>query len=164
MGNPSIITTTGLLRCFRAAALVALAGIMGLPAIVLAQDNNIPIAHRFPEAFYLDNLGCTSICSYEHESMSETFLGTNITGARPQTSTAGVESMDSTHEAIVSALRPIRDQADSALKNIEQSLEPRSMRWKCKECRYTKHFTRPVALEAAGRCPRCKSTELRPAV
>jgi hypothetical protein len=44
MGNPSIITTTGLLRCFRAAALVALAGIMGLPAIVLAQDNNISIS------------------------------------------------------------------------------------------------------------------------
>ncbi len=36
------------------------------------------------------------------------------------------------------------------------------MRWKCKGCRYIKHFTRPVAFEAAGRCPRCKSTEFRP--
>ena len=34
------------------------------------------------------------------------------------------------------------------------------MRWRCKDCRYVKHFTRPVPLEAAGRCPRCKSTEL----
>jgi hypothetical protein len=39
-----MITTTDLPRCFRAAAFVALAGIMGLPAIVLAQDNNISIS------------------------------------------------------------------------------------------------------------------------
>jgi hypothetical protein len=62
--------------------------------------------------------------------------------------------MDQTRQAMISTLRSIRDQADSVLKNIEQSPEERSMRWKCKECRYIKHFTRPVPLEAAGRCPR----------
>jgi predicted Zn-ribbon and HTH transcriptional regulator len=35
------------------------------------------------------------------------------------------------------------------------------MRWKCKDCRYIKHFTRPVPLEAAGRCPRCKSVSFQ---
>jgi hypothetical protein len=70
--------------------------------------------------------------------------------------------MDPAHQAMMAALRSIRDQADSVLRNIEEPHEQRSMRWKCKECRYTKHFTRPVPLEAAGRCPRCKSTEFRP--
>jgi len=70
--------------------------------------------------------------------------------------------MDPAHQAMMAALRSIRNQADSVLKNIEESNEQRSMRWKCKECRYTKHFTRPVPVEAAGKCPRCKSTEFRP--
>jgi predicted nucleic-acid-binding Zn-ribbon protein len=70
--------------------------------------------------------------------------------------------MDPAHQAMMAALRSIRDQADSVLKNIEEPHEQRSMRWKCKECRYIKHFTRPVPLESAGRCPRCKCTEFRP--
>jgi len=44
-----------------------------------------------------------------------------------------------------------------ALKQLQKWEEERSMRWKCKDCEYVKHFTRPVTLEAAGRCPRCKS-------
>jgi Zn finger protein HypA/HybF involved in hydrogenase expression len=70
--------------------------------------------------------------------------------------------MDSTPKTLKAALEAIRDTAMNALKQMEQSQEQRSMRWKCKECRYIKHFTRPVTLEAAGRCPRCKSTEFRP--
>ena len=54
-------------------------------------------------------------------------------------------------------LETIREQADFALKQLQQSEEERSTRWRCKDCNYTKHFTRPVPLEAAGRCPRCKS-------
>jgi hypothetical protein len=46
-----------------------------------------------------------------------------------------------------SALETIRDKAIEALKQIETSPEQRSMRWRCKDCRYTKHFTRPVPLE-----------------
>ena len=60
------------------------------------------------------------------------------------------------------ALKTIREQADYALKQLEDAEEERSMRWKCKDCRYVKHFTRPVPLEAVGRCLRCKSTEFRP--
>jgi predicted Zn-ribbon and HTH transcriptional regulator len=54
-------------------------------------------------------------------------------------------------------LETIREQADFALKQLQASEEERSMRWKCKDCEYVKHFTRPVPLEAAGRCPRCKA-------
>jgi len=56
-------------------------------------------------------------------------------------------------------LEAIRDMATNALSQIEQS-EERSMRWKCKECRYIKRFTRPVPLEAAGRCLRAKAQSL----
>jgi predicted Zn-ribbon and HTH transcriptional regulator len=72
--------------------------------------------------------------------------------------------MDSTLKPLKAALEAIRDMALNALAQIDQPQETRSMRWKCKACRYMKHFTRPVPLEAAGRCPRCKSTEFRPVV
>jgi len=72
--------------------------------------------------------------------------------------------MDSTLKTLKADLEAIRDRAVNALNQIEWPQEEHSMRWKCKACRYTKHFTRPVDLEAAGRCPRCKSTEFRPIV
>jgi predicted Zn-ribbon and HTH transcriptional regulator len=70
--------------------------------------------------------------------------------------------MDSTLKPLKAALEAIRDMALNALAQIDQPRETRSMRWKCKDCRYVKHFTRPVPLEAAGRCPRCKSTAFNP--
>jgi len=70
--------------------------------------------------------------------------------------------MDPTLKPLKAAFEAIRDTAVKALSQIEQSQEERSMRWKCKECEYTKHFTKPVPLETAGRCPRCKSTKFRP--
>jgi predicted Zn-ribbon and HTH transcriptional regulator len=70
--------------------------------------------------------------------------------------------MDSTLKTLKASLEAIRDIAMKALNQIEQAQEQRSMAWKCKECRYMKHFTKPVPLETAGRCPRCKSTALRP--
>jgi predicted Zn-ribbon and HTH transcriptional regulator len=70
--------------------------------------------------------------------------------------------MDSAVKTLKAALEAIRDTAMAALKQVEQSKEQRSMRWKCKACQYVKHFTKAVPLEAAGRCPRCKSTEFRP--
>jgi predicted Zn-ribbon and HTH transcriptional regulator len=72
--------------------------------------------------------------------------------------------MDPTLKTLKTALEAIRDTATNTLKRIEGPPEQHSMRWKCKACRYTKHFTRPVTLETAGRCPRCKSTAFRPAV
>ena len=70
--------------------------------------------------------------------------------------------MDSTPKTLKATLEAIRDMAANALNQIGQSQEEFSMRWKCKECQYLKHFTRPVSLEGVGRCPRCKSTEFRP--
>jgi predicted Zn-ribbon and HTH transcriptional regulator len=71
--------------------------------------------------------------------------------------------MDSAHKTMKAALEAVRDTALNALNQIGPSLqEQRAMRWECKECRYVKHFTRPVTLEAAGRCPRCKHTEFVP--
>jgi Zn finger protein HypA/HybF involved in hydrogenase expression len=69
--------------------------------------------------------------------------------------------MDSAVKTLKAALEAIRNTALNALSEIEQSQEQRSMRWKCKACQYVKHFTKAVSLEAAGRCPRCKSTEFR---
>ena len=84
-------------------------------------------------------------------------VGAHIAQICRQTSTTGVEVMDSTLKPLKAALEAIRDMASNALTQIDQAQETRSMRWKCKDCRYIKHFTRPVPLEAAGRCPRCKS-------
>jgi len=70
--------------------------------------------------------------------------------------------MDSALKPLKAALEAIRDMAANALTQIDQPQETRSMRWKCKECRYVKHFTKPALLETAGRCPRCKSTEFTP--
>ena len=61
-------------------------------------------------------------------------------------------------KALKAILETIRERADCALKQLQDAEEERSMRWKCKDCEYMKRFTRPVMLEAAGRCPRCKST------
>jgi predicted Zn-ribbon and HTH transcriptional regulator len=70
--------------------------------------------------------------------------------------------MDSAHQALKTALEAVRDIALKALSEIEPSHQDHSMRWKCKQCQYVKHFTKPVSLETAGRCPRCKSTEFKP--
>jgi predicted Zn-ribbon and HTH transcriptional regulator len=64
---------------------------------------------------------------------------------------------EASSKVLKAILETIRERADYALKQLEHADEERSMRWKCKECRYVKHFTRSVPLEAAGRCPRCKS-------
>jgi rubrerythrin len=69
--------------------------------------------------------------------------------------------MDWAVKTLKAALEAIRDMATDALKQVDQSQEQRSMGWKCKACQYVKHFTKAVPLEAAGRCPRCKSTEFR---
>jgi predicted Zn-ribbon and HTH transcriptional regulator len=70
--------------------------------------------------------------------------------------------MDSALKPLKAALEAIRDMALNALTRIDQSQEKPSMRWECKECQRVKHFTKPVSLETAGRCPRCKSTAFNP--
>jgi len=63
--------------------------------------------------------------------------------------------MDSEQESLISALKSIRDQADSVLKKIECPAEQRSLSWKCAACGHTKHFTRPALAEVAAPCPKC---------
>ena len=70
--------------------------------------------------------------------------------------------MDPAVKTLKSALEAIRELATNALNQIEQSQEQHSTRWRCKACRYIKHFTKAVPWEAAGGCPRCKQTELAP--
>jgi len=79
-----------------------------------------------------------------------------------QTSTDGIESMDSPPKTLKATLQAIRDLATNALNRIAEPQEEHATRWKCRDCRYVKCFTRPVPLEAAGRCPRCKSTAFYP--
>jgi hypothetical protein len=101
-----------------------------------------------------------SIRSCEHENALTSSLGAHIAQIGWQTSTAGIEVMDSTLKPLKAALEAIRDMASNALGRIEQSREARSMRWICKECRYVKHFTKSVLLETAGRCPDAKARPL----
>src|SRR5262249_400831 len=102
------------------------------------------------------------ICSYEHEDVFSASMGANIAETLDQTSTVGAQFMDSAHSTLRAALEAIRDVASNALNQIGSSQEERAMRWTCKACRYVKHFTKAVPLEAAGRCPRCKHTEFTP--
>jgi lipopolysaccharide biosynthesis regulator YciM len=48
--------------------------------------------------------------------------------------------MDPTLKTLKASLEAIREMAMKALNLIEQSQEQRSMRWKCKACRYYKAF------------------------
>jgi predicted Zn-ribbon and HTH transcriptional regulator len=89
-------------------------------------------------------------------------MGARVAQGNPETSADGIEFMDSTPKTVIAVLEAIRDMAASALSQMRRSLEEHSTQWKCKNCHYIKRFTRPVPLESAGRCPRCKSTEFKP--
>ena len=106
------------------------------------------------------------ICSLEHGT-TDTKLSTE-TSTTPDTSAAAktsqprattrTQSMDETSSKPLKAiLETIREQANFALRQLQRSEEESSKHRRCKDCEYTKHFTRPVLLEAAGRCLRCKS-------
>ena len=112
--------------------------------------------------FFLSTARPPRICSHEHENISLASLGANIAQIHGQTSTDGVEFMESAQQSMKAALEAIRDTALSTLNQIGQSQEECSMRWKCQSCQYIKHFTKAVSLEAAGRYPRCKCTEFKP--
>jgi rubrerythrin len=106
------------------------------------------------------------ICSLEHgtpdtKPSAETSTTPDTSAATKTTqacATTRTQLMGETPlRPLKAILETIRERVDFALKQLQQSEEERSTRWRCKDCRYTKHFTRPVPLEAAGRCPRCKS-------
>jgi predicted Zn-ribbon and HTH transcriptional regulator len=86
---------------------------------------------------------------------SHTSAATKATQASPAT---GTEFMAETSlKSLKAILETIRARADFALKQLQKSEEERSMRWKCKDCNYIKHFTRPVPSDVASPCPQCKS-------
>ena len=56
--------------------------------------------------------------------------GRGCRASQRQISTAGVEFMDAALDAVIVALKSIRDQADSVLRKIEQPRRERSLAWK----------------------------------
>jgi hypothetical protein len=89
-------------------------------------------------------------------------LGADIAQINWETSTDGIEFMDSALKALIGAVRAIRDQADSVLRRIEQPSGERSLAWKCTGCGHIKHFTRPVPSDVASPCPKCKNAVFEP--
>jgi len=60
------------------------------------------------------------------------------------------------------ALKPLREvlerareQLDLALRRLKSLEELRCLRWRCIDCGYIKHFTRPMPAEVAPPCPKC---------
>jgi rubrerythrin len=70
--------------------------------------------------------------------------------------------MDSALDALIVALTSIRDQAESALREIESARRERSLSWKCSACGHVKHFTRPAPAEVAVPCPTCEGVVFKP--
>jgi len=91
------------------------------------------------------------ICSYEHEKAFSLLLDMDIAQTNSQTSTDGIEFMDSRLKALIDTIRAIRDQADSVLRQIEQRRRESSLAGKCSGCGHIKHST-PPALAERG-CP-----------
>lgn len=59
------------------------------------------------------------------------------------------------------ALEAIRERADSALKQIQESEEQRSMRWKCKDCEYVKHLPDQFRWRPQENAPDVKALRFR---
>jgi len=93
----------------------------------------------------------------EHESILTLLLDADIAQTNSQTSTDGIEFMESALNALIVAVRTIRDQADSVVKAVDRRHEQRSLSWKRPRCNHVKHFTRPVPSEVVSPCPNWKS-------
>jgi predicted Zn-ribbon and HTH transcriptional regulator len=108
-----------------------------------------------------------SVCSKEHERHPDPkTLATPHPPAAAQatqaSSTTRTEFMAETSPKTLKAiLETIREQVCHALKQLQDAEDNRAFRWKCKQCGYIKHFTRPASFEATGRCPRCKKNFVR---
>ena len=107
---------------------------------------------RRPAVGWRDWLGVV-----EHESILTLLLDADIAQTNSQTSTDGIEFMESALNALIVAVRTIRDQADSVVKAVDRRHEQRSLSWKRPRCNHVKHFTRPVPSEVVSPCPNWKS-------
>ena len=56
---------------------------------------------------------------------------------------------------IQTGLESVRLEVDSLLRRLQSLQEFRCMRWRCTDCGYIKHFTRPMPAEVAPPCPKC---------
>ena len=65
--------------------------------------------------------------------------------------------MAETQKRLRTILETIRENAQHALALLGDAADGGSLGWKCKQCGYVKHFTRPVPIEIVSPCPRCKS-------
>ena len=70
--------------------------------------------------------------------------------------------MEPALNALIVALRSIRDQADLVLRKIDKPRPERSLAWKCTGCGYVKHFIRPALAEVAAPCPKCGGADFDP--
>ena len=52
-------------------------------------------------------------------------------------------------------LEHVRERLDYALTRLKSFDEVRWLRWRCVDCGYIKHFTRPMPAEVAPPCPKC---------
>jgi hypothetical protein len=72
----------------------------------------------------------------------------NKSGATKATQASAATRTESMAETSLKPLKAIletiREQADFALKQLQESEEERSMRWKCKDCRYISLSARSI--------------------
>ena len=61
------------------------------------------------------------------------------------------------NDQIRSVLEKIRDDAQQALSLLTTWPHQRALSWECAGCGHVKHFTRPVPVEVASPCPKCRS-------
>jgi predicted Zn-ribbon and HTH transcriptional regulator len=59
-------------------------------------------------------------------------------------------------------LELVRERVDYAIGRLKTFEEVKALSWRCRKCGYTKKFTRPVPLEVAVPCPKCRSGEFEP--
>ena len=100
------------------------------------------------------------ICSLEHGTTdakppSETSATPDKPGATKATQASAATPTEFMAETplkpLKAVLATIREQADFALKQLQKSEEERSTRWRCKDCKYTNHFTRPRSIRSSRR-------------
>ena len=59
---------------------------------------------------------------------------------------------------ILEVLEHVQERLDFALSRLKSFDELRCLRWRCVDCGYIKHFTRPMPAEVAPPCPKCGGT------
>ena len=64
------------------------------------------------------------------------------------------------------ALKPIREVLEKARERMDYAIarlksfeELRCLRWRCLRCGYIKRFTKPMPVEVAPPCPKCRAAE-----